>query len=287
MGNTGHKLYTLKYYLLIYLTFIIGCFSAQKNTTKEIPADSLKKYSYYIGSEVIKLRSDGLMTVMVGNGTGFFIRDKKGLYFVTARHNIVPCENGERLFTKTIFFWLQEESGSPTNKISIEPTQFYQLPCHQKNNDTDVIAIKVIKPISVYSIESFLLNIPTEYDEVEMWGYPENKKDTSASLEYELISNTTLPSGSYSFETKQDSATKEIDWINSYLVSKTSINNNSRSGYSGSPTFMKDKKTGKWVFIGLNWGHGDFGAGDKYLELVRPNIVLSQIESLDDRFTIK
>jgi hypothetical protein len=171
--------------------------------------------------------------------------------------------------------------------VSIDAFQFFDLQCRQQKKDTDAIAIKVIKPMTVYSVESFLLPIPTEYNEVEMWGYPENKKDTSASLEYELISKTFLPTGSYSFETLHDTLTHKTDSVNSYLVSKTSINNNSRSGYSGSPTFMKDKKTGEWVFIGLNWGHGDFGAGDKYLELVRPNIVLSHIESLDDRFNMK
>lgn len=277
----------MKYSLLLYLTFSIGCSSAKQNNQTDKPSDSLKKYSYYIGFEVVKFHSGGMATISVGNGTGFFIRQKDGLYLITAKHNVVPCENGEKLFLKNLFVWLQDRHGVPTEKVSIDPIQFLNLQCREQKNDTDAIAIKVIKPISVYSIESFLSNIPTELNEVEMWGYPENKKDTSNRLDYELISNTLLPSGSYSFETKQDSATKEIDWTNSYLVSRTSINNNSRSGYSGSPTFMKDKKTGKFVFIGLNWGHGDFGIGEKYLELVRPNIVLSQIESLDDRFNIK
>jgi hypothetical protein len=120
-----------------------------------------------------------------------------------------------------------------------------------------------------------------------MWGYPENKRDTSNRTDYELISNTILPVNSYSFETLHDTTKNITDWTNSYLVSKTATIDDSRHGYSGSPVFMKNKNTKQWIFIGLNWGHGDFGGGDKYLEQVRPNIVLSQIESLDDRFNIK
>ena len=235
----------MKYLLIACFTFIVDCSSAQKINQVSKLDDTLKKYSYYIGFEIVKFHSGGLATAYSGNGTGFFIRQKNGLYFITAKHNIVPCENGEKLFLKKIFIWLQDKQGVPTEKVSIEPFQFNDLVCRQKVNDTDAIVIKVIKPISVNSIESFIFNIPTEYNEVEIWGYPENKKDTSNREDYELISNTHLPANGYSFETLHDTTKNITDWTNSYLVSKTAAIDDLRHGYSGSPVFIKNKKTKK------------------------------------------
>lgn len=267
----------MKYSLPIYLILIFGCFSAQQNKKSNNKEDALKKYSYYIGFEIVKFYSGGSATVTTGNGTGFFIRDKEELYLVTARHNVVPCENYEKLFLKNIFVWLQDKSGSPTERILIEPMQFFDLQCIQQKNDTDAIVIKVSKSLTVYSIESFISKIPTEYEEVKIWGYPENKNDTSNRPDYTLISNTYLPPNRYSFEIICDTTTNKIDSVNFFLVSKTATIDNSRHGYSGSPVFIKNKKTKKWVFIGLNWGHGDFGGGDKYLALVRSSLILSKI----------
>lgn len=268
---------------LLILTYSL-CHSQKKDNIK---FDSLKKYSYFIGMEKIEPLSEGLVTIHIGNGTAFFIRQNAKLYLITARHNLVDCRNGNKLFLKKLFFWLQDEKGFPTKKIFIEPTQFVDLKCRDQISDTDAIAIKVDIDLDVFSIESFIKDIPNEYDEISIYGYPENRKDTSKKTDYQLVSNTIIPKDSFSHNTIQDPKTKITDLVNSYLLSRTSINNNGRSGYSGSPTFMKDKRTGVWVFIGLNWGHGEFNKGEKYLALVRPDIVLKQIQSLADKFIIR
>lgn len=255
--------------LITTLLFFIRTFSIGQ------PTDYLKKYSYYIGAEAITAINDGVVTVSSFNGTGFFIRKKDELYLVTARHIAVPCKNGKINFLIKMFVYLHDNNGLPTEKIFINIEQFLNLRCTVQNKDTDAIVIKVSNPLSVYSVEDFILDIPKKYKEVEIWGYPKNNKDTSA--EQRTISNTLLTRSKYSFVSILDTNTNKVDLVNSFLVSKVVIFDSSRTGYSGSPVFIKNTKTKKWVLVGLNWGHGDFGKGENYLEMVRQNIISEMI----------
>lgn len=258
----------MKYLLLFYLTLIIGSSPAQKNFPKEIPIDSLKKYSYFlVGIKTIK----GKQTIYP-IGTCFFARRGNELFMITAKHNL----NGYNSFNLNQIEFQFDTVGfryfdPKTQKISYTSLNVKDHKKYFSNdyffNSPDAVVLKMNDPIVnplLHSIESFMLENKTEKpDSIISFGFaferPYSFSDTTTSTYYSGI-----------FQDNKDPNYPVNDSL--YYVTKPI----SIQGMSGAPVFFKFIKKNKSYFT---FGGVIFGTNFPYNSayIVNPEIIRKKV----------
>lgn len=239
----------MRYSLLIFLNFIIGCSSAQKNTPKEITVDSLKKYSYTIFGYNLKTTP-----ILFGaSGTAFFINRNNSIFLITAKHVLTGCEKGVKAKEMPDFMnvYLPERDTVLTidNRI-IKDT----ATCYEKIEDgLDVIVVKIDnfwKPYIKNTVEDFITPRFRKIKSIEIFGYLSDKSDGFRIPGFDGPNHLSIPENEYEIVQATDSDGK-VDSINYRIFADSTISDSIKRGFSGSPVFIQDANSKKWRVMGV------------------------------------
>jgi hypothetical protein len=239
--------------LPLLLLLLVGhlCFAQSSKGT-----DSLRKFSYLI-TQRIKGQNDSIIRLQ---GTGFFIREKGKLFLLTAKHVLVPVENDCRKLNYPndegiMYINLVTEKGNingqhiPINVKKIRDTS----QCYDIRISPDFISYEITETnnYKIYSIESLIKQLPNKLGEIKIWGYPQKTSSDNNGV-YESTGSELLNTKNYYPKTDYFyTSKKDVDYINNMIRLNDLKVNTTYGGYSGSPAFIKDNNTNKWVFYGL------------------------------------
>lgn len=261
-------------YCLFLLTFI-SCGLNEKALTQSIPSDSLIKYSY---------RTHGYVEtdsgIVKASGTGFFYKYKNKLYFITAKHNLSGCIQANGTVFKDsvhpnslmIMSGTKEEGFASIDIRIIKDT----ASCLPVESYPDIIAVPINSAPQgkIYSVEEFVESSLIEESTVQVFGFPasqdiRNGREFAApasSLHWEGMYhiNNLAYSGNYRLINEN----KDIDLIVDLR------------GYSGSPVFIKNERTGRWHLVGaLSGGNNK----ESNLVIAKLHFALFEIERESNR----
>jgi hypothetical protein len=233
----------MKRILLFCLYYILPItFFAQSNII-----DSLKKYSYLL-ILTQKSKIDSIYNV-VGLATGFFIKNKRSLYLVSANHVFT----GNDPFTVT-----RTDSTSPDmmafhydvkglkqkghKEIYLDSLKAKNPPKSIKEwPDILEYSIELPQNAQINSIESFLMDTVSleRGDSIFSWGYPAQQTDPVEAIKFYIKNPYPL--------LYRGIFIRSTDSLN--YMAKPGIN----YGASGAPMFVKKKINGliKFVFTGV------------------------------------
>jgi len=232
--------------------------------------DSLQKYSYQLLGFSINNK-----TITPVGGSGFFIRNNDRLFFLTANHVISGCRNipnfpGEmKIVIKDI-----ERDNYTLQPIAIK-NALKSIPCDSINNipDYNLFEIDDYNNNNILSIEKFLLPPFKEVSQVQFHGFPSVATNPGSvfipvsSLYYNIsVGQITTP---IYYDIVQDF---------NYLISVENLAD-SIDGFSGSPVFLKDKKSDKKRVVGL-LSASVMEGGVKYLTVCRIDPIIKHLNEL-------
>lgn len=259
-------------YLFIFLLMFNFTNSQITNDTTE----TLKKYSYLVY---------GQKNNKIHNGSGFFIKHKEIIYFVTARHVITGCRgDGNKIkFQPDIMNILDKdkESTYPINVIEI----FEKCTCYPQNEELDVEIIRINSPwdLGLNTINAFIGVSMFDYDYFATWGFP--FYNMVENNEYDIMKNPVLTSGKtpdfFMSRPFVDKTKTKEDNFNYLLNLKNITFNTNLEGASGSPVFLKNTNTNKWQIIGALIGAPNENSTEKYFIIARIEAILKKIEDLN------
>lgn len=232
---------------LILISFSSCDSQLSKNIGKSQNEDSLYKYSY-----LLPLTKKGLSANnynIIGLGTGFFLRDKKDIYLVSANHVFtgndpiravrVDSTSPDLMF---FYYWVKGSSEKRFINIYLDSIKSANPP-KLITKSPDILAYKMNLPVDadINSIEGFINNKITlkENDSLFFWGFPSQQPTIDSSIRFYLRNpNPVKYKGSF---------IQIIDSLN-YMATPT-VN----FGASGSPVFVKRNLDGidKLYFIGV------------------------------------
>ena len=199
-------------------------------------------------------------------GSGFFIKDKGKLYFITANHVLAmpdfPLKGTITSDSDSIMIVCEDDGISKSSPCLFElnvknfrektkSVKFIYSP--------DVTAYEVLNkdnyPVNI--IESYsAYYLPKKMGEISVWGFPADKnKLEKGNFIVNPKSQITTKKYSLKYDYKfPEKGKMKIDSFN-YVINPTDykVVENLR-GYSGSPAFVKDLSTNKWVFLGVMAG---------------------------------
>ncbi len=261
---------------LLTLAILLGAFLANCQTGK----DTLAKYSYFINGFK---KSEILHPV---SGTGFFVRDKNKLLFVTANHVISGWNsNGTKdvNFPDEMTIWLNKEDGTIdySKQIAINIKNVKATAPYPKSPIVpDVLAYEVNLPpeYQIYSIEKFFpASYPKDPEAIVIFGYPGTAHFVDGAY---IISNsrymvfTECPIY-VDYPYLDDNSIHRKDSIDYVLEPhENSMKVDTLKGYSGSIVFISDKKTKKWSVMGQFTQH----LNDKFLLFIKPEFIMEAIK---------
>lgn len=258
-------------------TLITILFLSVSIVTNSQPADSLKKYSYYLMGY---LPTD--TGIISGGGTGFFIKRNNELFLITAKHVLSGCDGFKKPDKYPDVFNAVEKDKDlviPFSTYLVRDTALC-LPFHQ---DPDIIAIKIDKKWynSVNSVEGYNSPPFLKLESTEIFGFPSIDMTTPFGfMALKSASHIHLPKKDI-YKQAVDSATgKILDSINYRIFSKTVAFNLDQRGYSGSPVFVKDYKSKKWRIAGVAVGYGLDVSGETFLYVVNIKYVYKKIDEI-------
>ena len=219
--------------LALIILFINASVFCQRN---KLSVDSLAKYSY----PIIGVSSS------ITAGTGFFIKYKSHLYFVTAKHIVSGCdENGRKSEKYPDLFLVGNDNISSCFTIDMKLVQ-KMLSC--KGLDIYVCRIDS-KYVQYYnSVDSFIKPQIEDFGTVEIFGYPISSYDTGYLELPKRKSHLSIPEQTFDFSLVYDS-TGKLD--NSFRKITYPKSVEVVDGFSGSLVFLQNKRTKEWRIIGL------------------------------------
>jgi hypothetical protein len=254
--------YSVLSFLLIAIVFN-SCVSTKSplinNNGNEHP-DSLYKYSYWISGikQVLdnQLDTTRVLIESVG-GTCFFIRHNGSIYLITAQHVLIGCLDSLPIKDKTypdfMNLWVGESEYTKAFHIQIDVRTIKDTSnCRQLYEAPDVFVIKMPdmpELANIFSVEKYLRNDIHSVTDIVFHGYP--LSSGANVFNKPPPSNIRLPAKSYKLsDGMYYSESKITDSIN-YIIYPNNLDFGDLHGYSGSPAFFKDHKTGGWVLFGL------------------------------------
>jgi hypothetical protein len=238
VGDNYHSIKAINIMkILITLLFI---FLFEKGYSQN-DFDSLKKYFYPI---------IGIDTAPVDGGSCFFVRHKKNIYLVTAKHILAGCLNDStksELFADRHYIFL----GSYLNAVELNTSATkLVLPC----DGIDLVFCQLVDTSMskyIYSVEDYLMPDFLDFKSFLIGGFPATgfKKDIMSSFpemsflhiqdKYSEILNLPDLNGNY------DPNMFGIDWQRQVITGAL------LDGYSGAPVFIQDRSTLKWKLAGM------------------------------------
>jgi hypothetical protein len=269
----------MKYLLLLLLLFLCKCSKSQNPNY-----DSLRKYSYAIvGSAVNKDSIRGYYA-----GTCFFIKKNNRLFLVTAEHVLSSCHmvDNKNDYPKYMNITIENSKGEiieslPINISTIKDTAH----CPDPLNHPDIIALEVKKNDKLYSVEKFLTSSFKNWDNIEMFGFPNtclnvsnpnNIIITKASNVYIKRQNTTI----YNTAPTNDIGVYDSTYF--FIVNKDLVVDSLMHGFSGAPIFIKESHSNKFGIIGAFsiFGYDRVNQELKYFKVPKIKYALDEINTL-------
>lgn len=224
---------------------------------KKVPTDSLSKYSYDLLAFLPT--NNG---VLPAAGTGFFIRTQNKIFLITANHLLCGCDDNLQKIAPYPQMWniLNKNIIDGGNLISINTSHFRDtcscLPIPKKSDIAILEMDTKYHSSSLHSVEDFISPHYTEYDSFAVFGFPSTGYSRHPSgFGY-------MPPEKVVF-TASDS-TARMDDFNYYfdIPNIDSI----KSGHSGSPVFIRNRKTKNWRICGVVAAETfDFDTKKRYL----------------------
>ncbi len=241
--------------LFTALLFILNSFSQVKNEY-----DSLEKYSYYIDGANFSSTQ-----IHAYSGTGFFVRHKKKLFFITALHVLIGCMGSKDtcglgiknpLHPKLMNIYLTNESYKENKFITIDVSVIKDTAkCPSTPITPDIFSYEVqnSNADTIYSIEKFLhKKLPRKIKEIIIFGFPGSEKDSTNWFLMKKASHILI--GEYIFynyyKFRACGGKMAVD-SQDYIIKNNTIDVTKLSGYSGSPVFIKNARKKNWVLIGM------------------------------------
>lgn len=279
---------------IISVLLIISCNNTGKTHNNDIDSsliksliptlfdfDSLKKYSYLVYADV--------NTHIKPNGTGFFIRDKGNLYFVSAAHvfeatggNVLhPTEIKNYPDTMQIIVY---RKGNTLGKYKLAIGNIKnRLHSSLPFNNPDVYAFKINEkdiPTHIYSIEKF---IDTTYDNHKIakavtCGYVAQKTIERMLLKPPACTEEDL-AAYYWKPMRLGGLANGVEYDSVNYPIKLTVET---EGYSGSPVYLIYEN--RLIFGGLAVLANP---QDKWLMVLRPEYVLKEIRKIEKGSTNK
>lgn len=241
----------------------------------------LSKYSYFVsGFETLEIKNDtNHVQLTSSSGTCFFIRSNNELYLVTAKHVLTGCDSSKPLLhPNKMGVWLTGQNLTESQQLYINTGKIRDTAiCMPLYDDPDIIVLKVKNKTSlqlVNSVEDFISTNPIDTKGVIFYGYPDNGgymifQKPPLDFRYLKENSYSIHDGMIYTDTHKE------DSIN-YLIYPNEWDYRVVHGFSGSPTFFKNKETNKWQLLGVTCGGG---ANTKRWVICKINLVLSRIST--------
>jgi len=259
----------------LFILFLLSKSNIAHSQFENITTDSLKKYSYLIyGNKKLKIQ----------NGTGFFIRYKGTLYFVTARHVITGCrEEGEKIK-------YQPDTMNLLNKHKLSSYPIYvkeiyeKSVCYPQYVELDIEAFKIDSrwDLGINTVDSFFGNSLFEYNQFATWGFP--FYNMVEGNQYDIMKEPILITGEvpdfWMTRPYADTSNTKEDTLNYLLHCKSIVINKNLGGASGSPVFLRNTTTNRWQIVGALIGAPNELAIKKQFTIARIEAILKKIEKI-------
>lgn len=262
-------------YLFITLMILSSCTSAtEDDKDSEViysldDSDSLSKYSYFVYGGINFIDTLDKNRGAIVQGTGFFIANNNNLYFITAKHVLaVPNEPAIKKVTpksNDSLMNIYMEDGSERANMPIFYLNVKKIRDTTKDVtfvfSPDVISYKVTdsEHLHINDINQFIPSyLPKRMGDICIFGFA-SSGNSFEGAKFAANPKSKVLIKKYSFGYKNEYEKSKIDYFD-YVVTPTDYKvTESLHGYSGSPAFVKDLDTNKWVFLGITAGvHPDF-----------------------------
>ena len=250
------------YLYIIFAGLFFSCNNDKPRTSLTNPiypipdstVESLQRYSYHMMGY-----NDSALQF---KGTGFFVRYNNKIFFVTAKHTVVPYNTDCIPFRKPDIWTIFLPDGGLLNPLEINVNVIKDtVKCPYP---ADVIAIEINNPKN-YKIHYMEFSSPSEL--------PKTLGEISIDGFQGLNNITVLNNITHFYSTL--SIINQVDSFN-YIVTPTGISiTDSLRGLSGAPTFLQDSTTKKWAFLGTLV---KIDTAKKELYLVRAEAIFNEIK---------
>lgn len=243
----------MKYYILIYLVFIVSCLSAQQKTN----TDSLINYSYKIEG------INNITKQYVNVGTGFII-SHMGIDFLVSNYHVITGKDpssGQKLNELTdtctsIIVWFRSKTDIPFNKLYI---QLYDslgrlFSIYHANKDTllDIAVIPLPKNNLPLSTKKYTIS----FNEVDtMINWPENKKIYVVGFPKDFLDDEWKPK-----IVQANSVTQKVR--GNFTIPNIFFDDTTSRGMSGSPTYIQKNEKSKPLLVAINTMNIPFDANN-------------------------
>ena len=264
----------MKYILLAFISIAFSILSYGQD-------DTLAKYSYCIWGLQMKPTPHSI------SGTGFFVRNNGKLLFVTANHVVSAWkENGKKDedFPNQMTIWATNQDGTInySQQILIDITNVKKYaPFPVGAVVPDIVSLEVFVPtdIVIYSLENyFSAYYPKDPESIVIFGYPgiANVKDGNNIINSSIKLKFTESPIYINYPTLDSNSIEHIDSINYLLeIDTATLKSDTLKGYSGSVVFINDKKTKKWMIMGI------FSQvlNHQYLMFLKPEYIINALKT--------
>jgi len=258
-------------YIIGYIALFFSCTSTIKDEEQSPQTviskndfDSLGKYSHFVYGAVNFIDTSGRNRGAVVQGTGFFIKNKGRLYFITAKHVLaIPDEPAIKKVTPKSNDSLMNvymQDGTARSNMPIFYLNIKKIRDTTKDvsfiNSPDVISYEVVnkEKFLINTIDNFLPTyLPENMGEICIFGFA-SSGNTFKGAHFVVNAKSHISIKKYSLNHRYMHDKNEYDSFN-YVITPTEyqVAENLR-GFSGSPAFVKDLNTNKWVFLGVMAG---------------------------------
>lgn len=235
----------MRYTLLCLITLFVSYQAKCQNET-----DSLSKYSYNIlGINFVNGKTETIL------GSCFFFRKNRNIYLVTAKHVVSGCDTG---YGKHTHFPDDLAVNLHGNAILPLHIKEYKDTVNCKSADFEIFKIKTdsIHEKYIYSVESLIDDIPNKRLSAVMIGYPgtmyKNDSLTGNGIIPFTAKKLLINKGDYKIFYLTPDYKQTFDSSEIMIECSLSVDTENRlNGFSGSPFFVQDKKSKRWIAVGI------------------------------------
>ncbi len=215
--------------------------------------------------------------VNIATGTCFFIRQQDRLFFVTAKHVLAGCRDDNSKnpnFPDTMHVILHSGSNLNTGNIGFTSKEITDtIDCNKITASPDIIVLEFEDQVKdVYSVDSFLSTPSNNAITFVLFGFPGTEM-------YKGSPHFAAASKIYGEQSRNWQLTNDgvVDTVNYYLFANTSDN---LDGFSGSPVFIRERKTDKWQLVGILVASTASKEPKQVLKICKIGYVMKEIEKL-------
>ena len=251
--NAGHKLYTLKYLILLYLTFIIGCSSAQKYP----PDDNLLNYSYKIQGINDHTKQ------YVNAGTGFII-NHNGVDFLVSNYHVFTGKdavtgqivNGLTDTCTSIIVWFRGQVDTPFKKLVIPLYDSIGKLFSVYHADKEKLLDIAVMPLPRNDLPPGIKKYTISLSDVDTsTNSPENKRIYVVGFPVGYLKDGWKPK-----VVKANSVTQKVS--GNFTIPNIFFDDTTSGGMSGSPTYIQTDETTKPLLVAINSMNTDFDSNN-------------------------